>query len=182
MIRRCWARSRRNWARAHSIRNARLHDVLAIRALRVAAAAELTRRAGHGHWSGVSFFPILHRAIFGGSLFVIEEEGRLLASFTLDTIVADYCKPEWFTHPADPAFYLRSLSVRVDAQGRGVGRAAMAEAENLARKRGMKALRCDAYEGAASAGGFYEKCGFKPLRRGAVNGTPIVFYEKLLRG
>ncbi|MEZ0260827.1 MAG: GNAT family N-acetyltransferase [Alphaproteobacteria bacterium] len=130
----------------------------------------------------MSFFPILHRAIFGGSLFVIEEEGRLLASFTLDTIVADYCKPEWFTHPADPAFYLRSLSVRVDAQGRGVGRAAMAEAENLARKRGMKALRCDAYEGAASAGGFYEKCGFKPLRRGAVNGTPIVFYEKLLRG
>lgn len=156
--------------------------MLKIRALRVAAADELTRRAGRGHWSDVSFFPILHRAIFGGSLFVIEEGGEILASFTLDTIVAEYCKKEWFTHPADPAFYLRSLSVRVDRQGRGVGRRAMQAAEDLARKRGMKALRCDAYDGAASAGGFYEKCGFRPLRGGTVDGTPVTFYEKLLRG
>lgn len=53
---------------------------------------------------------------------------------------------------------LRQMAVLNDLQGKGIGRALMNFAENLARDRGYKILRMHAR---ANAIGFYEKVGYK---------------------
>lgn len=53
---------------------------------------------------------------------------------------------------------LRQMAVLNDLQGKGIGRALMNFAENLARDRGYKVLRMHAR---ANAVGFYEKVGYK---------------------
>jgi GNAT superfamily N-acetyltransferase len=53
---------------------------------------------------------------------------------------------------------LRQMAVLNDLQGKGIGRALMNFAENLARDRGYKILRMHARKNAV---GFYEKMGYK---------------------
>jgi ribosomal protein S18 acetylase RimI-like enzyme len=53
---------------------------------------------------------------------------------------------------------LRQMAVLNDLQGKGIGRALMNFAENIARDRGYKILRMHAR---ANAIGFYEKVGYK---------------------
>lgn len=53
---------------------------------------------------------------------------------------------------------LRQMAVLNDLQGKGIGRALMCFAENLARDRGYKILSMHARKNAA---GFYEKMGYK---------------------
>jgi GNAT superfamily N-acetyltransferase len=53
---------------------------------------------------------------------------------------------------------LRQMAVLNDLQGKGIGRALMGFAENLARDRGYKILSMHARKNAA---GFYEKMGYK---------------------
>jgi predicted GNAT family N-acyltransferase len=60
---------------------------------------------------------------------------------------------------------LRQMAVLNDLQGKGIGRALMNFAENIARDRGYKILRMHAR---AHAVGFYEKVGYK------VHGDPFV--------
>ena len=53
---------------------------------------------------------------------------------------------------------LRQMAVLNDLQGKGIGRALMNFAENLARDRGYKIIRMNARQNAV---GFYEKVGYK---------------------
>lgn len=55
---------------------------------------------------------------------------------------------------------LRQMAVLNDLQGKGIGRALMNFAENLARDRGFKVVRMHARTNAI---GFYEKVGYKVL-------------------
>ena len=38
------------------------------------------------------------------------------------------------------------------------------------------AIRLDAYDGAAGAGPFYQKCGFKKLGHAVYRGVPLVYF------
>jgi len=42
------------------------------------------------------------------------------------------------------------------------------------------AIRLDAYDADAGAGGFYSNCGFREVGRVNYRGTPLVYYELLL--
>ena len=55
---------------------------------------------------------------------------------------------------------LRQMAVRNDLQGKGVGKALMQFAENLARDRGYKRITMHARK---HASGFYEKMGYKKI-------------------
>jgi len=55
---------------------------------------------------------------------------------------------------------LRQMAVRNDLQGKGIGKALMQFAENLARDRGYKRITMHARK---DASGFYEKMGYKKL-------------------
>ncbi|HEY1600831.1 MAG TPA: hypothetical protein VGG64_14580 [Pirellulales bacterium] len=42
------------------------------------------------------------------------------------------------------------------------------------------AVRLDAYDASAGAGGFYSHCGFSEVGRPVYRGAPLVYYELLL--
>ena len=60
----------------------------------------------------------------------------------------------------DETVRLRQMAVMNDLQGKGIGRALMQFAENLARDRGYKKISMHARKNAA---GFYEKMGYKKV-------------------
>jgi ribosomal protein S18 acetylase RimI-like enzyme len=56
----------------------------------------------------------------------------------------------------------------------------MKEAERIARACGADAIRLDAYDATAGAGGFYAKCGFTEKGRVTYRNAPLIYYELLL--
>lgn len=83
-----------------------------------------------------------------------EKDNILLAAFEDDDVLACCMLLE-----EDPGtIRLRQMAVLNDLQGKGIGRALMNFAENIARDRGFRKLRMHARK---NARGFYEKMGYK---------------------
>jgi len=77
--------------------------------------------------------------------------------------------------------YLTGMAVSVTHQRQGLGRLAFDDACAVAEKWPADAIRLDAYDAEAGAGGFYDRCGFTERGRVVYKGTPLVYYERLLR-
>lgn len=83
-----------------------------------------------------------------------EKENMLIAAFEEERILGCCMLLE-----EEPGIIrLRQMAVLNDLQGKGVGRALMNFAENLARDRGFRSIRMHAR---LNAVGFYEKVGYK---------------------
>jgi GNAT superfamily N-acetyltransferase len=85
----------------------------------------------------------------------------------------------YFT-PVERPLYLTGMAVAVAEQGRGLGREAIADACRVAAGWPADAVRLDAFDAEAGAGGFYARCGFAERGRVAYKGNPLVYYERLL--
>ena len=83
-----------------------------------------------------------------------EKDNMLIAAFEDDRILGCCMLVE--EQPG--TVRLRQMAVLNDLQGKGIGRALMNFAENIARDRGYKILRMHAR---ANAVGFYEKVGYR---------------------
>jgi len=83
-----------------------------------------------------------------------EKENILIGAFDDDDILGCCMLVE--ENPA--TIRLRQMAVLNDLQGKGIGRALMTFAENIARDRGYKILSMHARKNAT---GFYEKMGYK---------------------
>lgn len=83
-----------------------------------------------------------------------EKDNILLAAFEDEDVMA--CCMLFEEQPG--TVRLRQMAVLNDLQGKGIGRALMNFAENIARDRGYKKLRMHARKNAL---GFYEKMGYK---------------------
>ena len=83
-----------------------------------------------------------------------EKENMLIAAFEEDTMLGCCMLVE----EDSKTVRLRQMAVLNDLQGKGIGRALMNFAENLARDRGYKTLSMHARKNAV---GFYEKMGYK---------------------
>jgi GNAT superfamily N-acetyltransferase len=83
-----------------------------------------------------------------------EKENMLIAAFE-DDIMLGCCM---LVEEDNKTVRLRQMAVLNDLQGKGIGRALMNFAENLARDRGYKTLSMHARKNAV---GFYEKMGYK---------------------
>jgi len=91
---------------------------------------------------------------FDNSELESEKENMLIAAFEDETILGCCMLVE-----EDPkTVRLRQMAVLNDLQGKGIGRALMNFAENLARDRGYRTLSMHARKNAV---GFYEKMGYK---------------------
>jgi ribosomal protein S18 acetylase RimI-like enzyme len=83
-----------------------------------------------------------------------EKDNMLIAAFEEDRILGCCMLLE----EAPGTVRLRQMAVLNDLQGKGIGRALMNFAENIARDRGFRILRMHARKNAL---GFYEKMGYK---------------------
>ncbi len=77
--------------------------------------------------------------------------------------------------------YLTGMAVSVSHQRQGLGSLALADACTVGEAWPADAIRLDAYNAEAGAGGFYARCEFTERGRVAYKGTPLVYYERLLR-
>ena len=154
-------------------------DAALIAVLRTAAADDLTRRYGHGHWSSPVSEPTIRRGMRGTRVIVAREGDRVVGTLALATRKPWTIDATCFTAVRTP-LYLTDMAVDPAVQRRGIGRHLLAEAVALARAMPVDAIRLDAYDCEAGAGPFYAKCGFREAGRVLYRSTPLIYFELLL--
>ena len=155
-------------------------DAPALAALHTAVAEDLTRRYGKGHWSS----PMSEKAVLLGmrtaKVFAARDEsGAIVATLRLATKKPWAIDKSYFTACRTP-LYLHSMAVAPELQHRGIGRLCIEEAKRIGREWPANAIRLDAYDAEAGAGGFYGKCGFLEVGRVTYRNTPLIYFEMLL--
>jgi GNAT superfamily N-acetyltransferase len=161
-------------------RDATLDDVPAIAGLQNAAAGALSGRYGPGPWSSLVSEREVALAQRHARVRVGREGGRIVTVLRLATKKPWAIDVSWFT-PVRRPLYLTGMAVSVPLQGRGLGTLALEDAYALARKWPADAIRLDAFDADAGAGGFYARCGFTECGRAVYKGDPLVYYERLFR-
>lgn len=154
-------------------------DAAAIAALRNAAADRLTSRFGNGPWSGQVTERGVLSSLRDARVFVGRVEEHIVAVARLGTKKPWAIDAAYFT-PCRRPLYLTDMAVAPDWQGKGVGRLCVTEVVRVAESWPADALRLDAYDAPAGAGGFYARCGFAHRGHVTYRGTPHVYYELLL--
>lgn len=154
-------------------------DAAAVAALRAAAARDLTARYGHGHWSGEPSERGVRADLKRGQIWLARQGDAAVGTFTLSTRKPWAIDVSYFT-PVARSLYLRDMAVQPERQRRGVGRRCLDQAVEIARAWPADAIRLDAYDADAGAGGFYARCGFREKGRVTYRGNPLIYYELLL--
>ncbi|HKA23524.1 MAG TPA: GNAT family N-acetyltransferase [Candidatus Eisenbacteria bacterium] len=154
-------------------------DVAAIATLRTAAALRLTALHGKGHWSSPSSHKQVLRSIRNSTVVKAQNGSGVLGSLALVTKKPWAIDAAYFTAARRP-LYLLEMAVHPEAQGMGVGRFLLDEAERVARDWPADAIRLDAYDAPAGAGNFYAKCGYVERGRVVYRTVPLIYYERVL--
>ena len=147
--------------------------------LHCATADELTKKFGRGPWSlqtteqGVLF------ALRNSHLYVARDEQSIVGVLQLVWKKPWAIDPSYFTPAAQP-IHLIGMAVATERQRSGIGRWMLQQACTAARALGADAVRLDAYDAAAGAGGFYTKCGCEERGRVVYRNAPLVYFECLL--
>jgi GNAT superfamily N-acetyltransferase len=165
-----------------SIREAVAADAAEVAALRVAAANDLTRRFGESFWSSSATEKGVLFAMKRGRVIIATRAGLIVGALTLSTRKPVAIDTAYFTRVKTP-IYLTSMAIDPKAQGQGVGRAMLADADQRARhwpERRGDAIRLDAFDASAGAGGFYSKCGYEERGRVVFRTAPLIYFELLL--
>jgi GNAT superfamily N-acetyltransferase len=158
-------------------------DATSLVELHNAAAQELTRRFGDGRWSGEQTErgvlnslrnPKFSRVLIGSAV-----SGRVAGTLRLATKKPWAIDAAYFTAVSRP-LYLTGMAVHPDFQGKGIGRLMLKEAEAIARAWPADAIRLDAFDADAGAGGFYAKCGFREVARVSYKQNPLIYFEFIL--
>jgi GNAT superfamily N-acetyltransferase len=163
---------------ALKFRDAGPDDVAEIAALQNAVSGALTGKFGEGHWSGLVSERGAALAQRDGRVRVGRSGKRLLTVLRLARKKPWAIDAAYFTAVKRP-LYLTGMAVSVAHQGQGLGRLALEDAAAVARAWPADAIRLDAYNAIAGAGGFYRRCGYEERGRVVYRGTPLVYYELL---
>ncbi len=155
-------------------------DAAALAAVRIAAADRLTCEFGEGHWSAHTNEASVLRDIKLSQVLAIRERGRIVGTLTLQTKKPWAIDAAYFT-PCRKALYLINMAVDPNWQRSGVGRMLLDAAMTVARAFPADAIRLDAYDSAAGAGGFYRKCGYTQVGGKIYRGVPLLYFELLTR-
>ena len=156
-------------------------DAAALAKLRAEVAEGLTRRNGKGHWSHAGTEAGVLRDIRTSTVLVARRGDQALGMLRLATRKPWAIAVEYFT-PVRRPLYLLDLAVSSAEQGSGIGSSLLLEAVRVATAWPSDAIRLDAYDGPAGAGGFYAKHGFREVGKVVYRGTPLVYFERLLSG
>ena len=165
-----------------SIREATAAEADEIAAVRVAAADDLTVRFGKGLWSSNATANGVLFAMKRGRVIVAVREGVAVGTLTLSTYKPWAIDKSYFTRVKTP-IYLTSMAIAPNAQGQGVGRAMLKDAETRTGDGPGgpgHAIRLDAFDANAGAGDFYAKCGYRECGRAVFRTAPLIYFERLL--
>ncbi len=163
-----------------SVRRAGESDAREILELERQAAQDLTARYGSGHWSSSPSEAGVLRRIRKSHVVVASPGAEIVATLTLATKKPWAIDVSYFT-PVSRALYLIAMAVQPSRQRQGLGRDLLQEARRLAENWPAEAIRLDAYDAAAGAGAFYARCGYQERGRVVYRGTPLIYYEHLLK-
>jgi GNAT superfamily N-acetyltransferase len=161
-------------------RDARLDDVAAIAGLQNAAAGALTARYGPGPWSALVTERSATLAQRHARVRVGTDGKRILTVLRLATKKPWAIDVSHFT-PVKRPLYLTGMAVSIAHRGQGLGKLALEDAVAVARAWPADAIRLDAFDADAGAGGFYARCGFTERGRVVYKDDPLVYFERLLR-
>ena len=151
-------------------------DIDGIVAVRVNAAEDLTERYGGGHWSGHPTERGVALDLRQGKVLVARRGSKIVGTLKLQT------KKPWaidlsYYQSARRPWYLTNMPVDPTQQSKGIGKRCVLEAVRLVAAWGGDAVRLDAYDAEAGAGGFYLKCGFTEVGRASYRATPLIYFE-----
>jgi GNAT superfamily N-acetyltransferase len=155
-------------------------DAAEIAAVRNAAADHLTERYGNGYWtstvSGKGVLGDLRRRM---RVFTGRRGARIVVTLALQTRKPWAIDTKYFT-PCQRPIYLTNMAVRPESQRQGIGRKSLELAIAIARDWRGDAVRLDAYDADAGAGGFYLRCGFREVGRVVYKRTPLRYFEWII--
>ena len=161
-------------------RDATPDDAPTIARLQNAAAGALTLRYGPGPWSAMVNERGTVLAQRSARVRVGLDGGRILTVLRLATKKPWAIDVSHFT-PVKRPLYLTGMAVSVAHQRQGLGTSALEDACATARTWPADAVRLDAYDAKAGAGGFYLRCGFQECGRAVYKGDPLIYYERVLK-
>jgi len=164
---------------ALKFRDATPDDVPLIAALQNAVSGALTGKFGEGHWSALVTERGTALAQRHARVRVGRSGKRILTVLRLAQKKPWAIGAAYFTAVKRP-LYLTGMAVSVAHQGQGLGRLALDDAAAVARAWPAEAIRLDAYDALAGAGGFYRRCGYEERGRVVYRGTALAYYELLL--
>jgi GNAT superfamily N-acetyltransferase len=154
-------------------------DASELVALRTRVAERLTEEFGRGHWSSAVTERGVLRGVRTSRVLVARQGEAIVGTLTLATKKPWAIDPAYFTR-VRKCFYLHDMAVEPELQRNGLGRHLLEEARAVARALPAEAIRLDAYDADAGAGGFYAKCGFREVGRVVYRKVPLIYYESLL--
>jgi GNAT superfamily N-acetyltransferase len=155
-------------------------DAAAIADVISEAAADLTKKHGQGHWSAVASEKGVLNGMTKAKVLVARNGDEVVGTLRLTSARPWVIDPAYFT-PVPRPVYLVDMAVRPGYQRIGVGRALLEQAKAVATALTGDAIRLDAYEGVAGAGGFYEKCGFTLTGHILYKKVPHIYFEWLAK-
>ncbi len=162
-----------------SIREAVAADAAEIAALRVAAADDLTARFGPGFWSSNTTGKGVMLGMSRGKVLIASQACTIVGTLTLSSRKPWAIDTGYFTKVRAP-IYLTSMAIEPTLQGQGIGREMLACTDEIVRNWPGNAIRLDAFNADAGAGGFYVRCGYTEKGRAVFRGVPLIYYERLL--
>jgi GNAT superfamily N-acetyltransferase len=162
-----------------TFRDAKPGDVPVLAALHNATAGALTQRFGEGPWSGLGNERGAELGLRHARVRVGRVGKRIYTTLRLAPKKPWAIDTRCFT-PVKHPLYLTGMAVSVAHQGKGLGRIALEDAIRVATGWPADAIRLDAWDAVAGAGGFYAACGFRECGRREYRGTPLIYYELVL--
>jgi GNAT superfamily N-acetyltransferase len=154
-------------------------DVPELVLLRAAVNRHLAQQYGEGFWIGNSSEKSERFQMTRGTVYIARFRGKLIATLTLSTRKPWSIDRKYF-HPSQRPLYLTGMAVRPRHQRKGIGRLCLGEARRIAAAWPADAIRLDAFDVDAGAGGFYQECGFREVGRALYRAVPHIYFEMLL--
>jgi GNAT superfamily N-acetyltransferase len=155
-------------------------DAPTLAALHTAVAEELTRLHGRGAWSTKTSEKGVLLALRTSRVYVAREGDEIVATLRLATKKPWAIDTRYFS-PCSRPLYLLGMAVTPARQRHGLGRNCLEDATRIARDWPADAVRLDAFDAEAGAGGFYAKCNWSEVGRTSYRNNPLIYYEFLLK-
>jgi GNAT superfamily N-acetyltransferase len=164
---------------ARVMERAVLSDAAELAELHTRVAAALTDRYGGGHWSMTITSEGMLRRLREDTVLLLRLRRRIVATLRLTGRKPWAIDRSCFVAGRKP-LYLLDMAVTPERQHSGIGRRCLSDAVAVARLQGADAIRLDAYDAPAGAGGFYRACGFHEVGRAIYRRVPLIYYELVL--